>query len=104
MKVLTVIFSILRNKYLLSIGVFVVMLIFVDKNDVFVQASRKHQLKDLTESRDFYLNEIEKTKKELADLQNNPAALEKYARENLYMKKSNEDIFIVETPADSTKK
>ena len=30
--------------------------------------------------------------------------LEKYARENLYMKKSNEDIFIVETPADSTKK
>lgn len=104
MKVLKIILSVLKNKYLLVIVVFVVMLIFVDKNDVFVQVSRKQQLKELTDSRDFYLKEIEKTKKELADLQNNPAALEKYARENLYMKKSNEDIFIVETPADSLKK
>ncbi len=104
MKVLNIILSVLKNKYLLAIAVFVIMLIFVDKNDVFVQVSRKQQLKELTDSRDFYLKEIEKTKKELADLQNNPAALEKYARENLYMKKSNEDIFIVETPSDSLKK
>ncbi|MEX6688560.1 septum formation initiator family protein [Danxiaibacter flavus] len=104
MKALNIILSVLKNKYLLAIAVFVVMLIFVDKNDVFVQVSRKQQLKELTDSRDFYLKEIEKTKKELADLQNNPAALEKYARENLYMKKSNEDIFIVETPVDSLKK
>jgi hypothetical protein len=42
------------------------------------------------------VQEIEKTKKELQDLQNNPAALEKFAREHYLMKKDGEDIYIIE--------
>lgn len=96
MKVIKTIIAVLRNKYFLAFGIFTVMLLFVNRNDVFVQWDRKQELKDLTRSKEFYQKEIEKTRKELADLQNNPAALEKYARENLYMKKDNEDVFIVE--------
>ena len=103
MKAIKTIISILRNKYLLALGVFAVMIVFVDRNDVFVQMDRKKELKELSETKAFYETEIEKTRKQLADLENNPAALEKYARENLYMKKDNEDVFIVETPTPPKK-
>jgi cell division protein FtsB len=73
-------------------------MLFFDRNDVFVQMDRKKQLNNLLASKKFYQDEIEKTKKQLSDLQNNPAALEKYARENFYMKRDHEDMFIVEKP------
>jgi len=104
MKVIRTIFSVLSNKYLLALGVFVVMLLFVNRNDIFVQWDRKRELKELNQSKAFYQAEIEKTRKQLADLQNNPAALEKYARENLFMKKDNEDVFIIEQPSAAEKK
>ncbi|BAV10054.1 Cell division protein FtsB [Filimonas lacunae] len=103
MKKAVAIFSLLKNKYLLSVTAFALLMLFFDRNDVFTQMERKKQLKELQASKQFYVEEIEKTKKELAELQNNPAALEKYARENYYMKRDNEDVYIVETP-DSKKK
>lgn len=103
MKRAVFIFSLLKNKYLLSVSVFVILMLFFDRNDVFTQMERKRQLKELQASKQFYVEEIEKTRKELAELQNNPAALEKYARENYYMKRDNEDVYIVES-ADTKKK
>jgi cell division protein FtsB len=49
--------------------------------------------------KEYYQKEIDKTRKELGDLQNSPAALERFAREHYLMKKEGEDIFIIE---DST--
>jgi cell division protein FtsB len=99
-KAVTTILFILRNKYLVSLIAFVVLMLFFDRNDVFTQLERKRQLKELQNSKAFYQEEIRKTQQQLTDLQNNPAALEKYARENFYMKRDNEDVFIVEPPAD----
>ena len=99
MKALKTIITIVRNKYLVAAVIFLVILLFVNRNDVFVQWDRKQELKDLTASKQFYQKEIEKTRRQLADLEHNPAALEKYARENLFMKRDNEDVFIVEQPA-----
>ncbi len=76
---------------------------FFDQNDIFVQMDRSNQLSVLQTKKKFYEDEITKTQKELSDLQNNPAAIEKYARENFYMKKPNEDLFIVTNEADSAK-
>jgi cell division protein FtsB len=45
------------------------------------------------------MGEISSIKKELADLDNDPAILEKIAREKFYLKRANEDVFVVE---DST--
>lgn len=98
----TVLF-LLRNKYLVSLVAFVILLLFFDRNDVFTQLERKKQLKELQVSKQFYQDEIIRTKQQLTDLQQNPAALEKYARENFYMKRDNEDIFLVE-PASTDKK
>jgi cell division protein DivIC len=103
MKLFSSIFSVLKNKYLLALLVFAFVMFFFDQNDIFVQMDRSDQLSVLQAKKKFYQNEIAKTQKELSDLQNNPAAIEKYARENFYMKKPNEDLFLVVNAADSAK-
>jgi cell division protein DivIC len=102
MKNKTPFFRIIKNKYLLTALVFIIWILFFDKNDLFTQRDRKNELTKLENSAAYYQSEIELTKKELADIQNNPAALEKFAREKFYLKRHNEEIFIVE-PENSEK-
>jgi cell division protein DivIC len=85
----------LRNKYLITLLVFSVWLLFFDDRDL-ITTHYKHrkELGQLEQSRDYYLQQIEATKKELDDLKQNPVMLEKYAREKYWMKKDNEDLFI----------
>ena len=45
----------------------------------------------------------EKAKAELTDLQNDPAALEKFARERYLMKRDGEDVYIIEDSLATTK-
>lgn len=104
MNTLKRIFLVLKNKYLIAIIVFAVIMLFFDHNNIFEQIDRKKQLNELLASKKFYQQQIEQTKKELADLQNNPAALEKYARENFYMKRDNEDLFVIEKNETGVKK
>lgn len=104
MKIVSGLLTVVKNKYLLALTLFAVLMLFFDHNDLFTQLERKKQLKALQASKQFYLDEIDKTRKQLADLQNNPAALEKYARENFYMRRPNEDVYIVEDqPAEKNK-
>ncbi len=93
------IFSIVSNKYLIALVIFAVIILFTDHNNFFEQWNRKQELKELQTKKEYYQQEIDKTKKQLADLSNNPAALEKYARENFFMKRSNEDVFVIEPPS-----
>ena len=97
------VFNFFRNKYILALTVFAVLMLFIDHNDIFNQLDRKKQLNDLLASKKFYQQQIDQTKKNLADLQNNSAALEKYAREKFLLKKDNEDIFVVSAPNNQKK-
>jgi cell division protein FtsB len=96
MKKLFPYLSLFRNKYLLSIVVFVIWIAFFDRNDLFTQYDRKDELKRLEASRAYYQAEIASTKKDLLELNSNPQVLEKFAREKFYLKRANEDVFIVE--------
>jgi cell division protein FtsB len=53
------------------------------------------EISELKERKDILENQIQIDKKIISNLQN-PDSLEKYAREKLYMKKENEEIFIIE--------
>ena len=53
------------------------------------------EISELKERKDILENQIQMDKKIISNLQN-PDSLEKYAREKLYMKKENEEIFIIE--------
>ncbi len=95
--------SILTNKYLVASVFFIVWMLFFDQRDYFQQRIRQAELDKLEAKKQYYVKEIEKTKKELQDLQNNPAALEKFAREHYLMKKNGEDIYIIEDSSDLKK-
>jgi cell division protein FtsB len=103
MQNLRKILSVLGYKYLVALIVFAVIMLFTDHNNIFEQMDRKQELKELQNKKAYYQQEIEKTKKQLADLSNNSAALEKYAREKFLMKRDNEDIFVIDSNEVSKK-
>ena len=90
-------FKIITNKYLVAVSVFAVMMLFFDDNNLFVQLDRKRQLNELLNKKKYYEEKIAGTTQELNKLQSNPAAIEKFVRENYMMKRDNEDVFVVET-------
>ncbi len=86
----------MKNKYVLSTAVFALLLLFFDRNDIFTQIQRKKELNKMLASQEFYRKEIDSTKRQLSELSTNPSALEHYAREELYMRKDSEDIFVLD--------
>jgi|SRR6516165_12154533 cell division protein FtsB len=95
MKLLLQLPSWLRNKYFISFAAFAVWMLFFDEKDIFTMSHHRQELRVLQQSKEYYTAEINKEETELQNLKNNPATLEKYAREKYYMKRDNEDIFLI---------
>lgn len=89
------IFHRFRNRYVLTITAFIVWLAFFDRNDFFSQYAYRQKLNNLIEEREYYLAEIEKDKSAIQSLVSDMTSLEKYAREEFFMKKDNEDVFVI---------
>ena len=97
MKLFQNIPSWIKNKYLLTAAGFAIWILFVDDRDFITTHFRhKKELKKLEESKKYYQQQIAATKAELDQLKSNPSTLEKYAREKYFMKKDNEDLFIIQ--------
>jgi cell division protein FtsB len=88
-------FDLFKNKYFLISIVFLVWLIFFDRNDLLSQYEYRQQLNKLKEEHEFYTKETAQVQKELNELTSNKEKLEKFAREKYLMKKQNEDIFVI---------
>ena len=88
-------FKIVCNLYILISVVFFIWIFFIDSNSILVNIKLNKEISELKERKDFLENQIQMDKKIISNLQN-PDSLEKYAREKLYMKKENEEIFIIE--------
>jgi cell division protein FtsB len=99
LKLLSHIPAWLRNKYLVATLSFVVIMVFFGDNDLITQYYRTRELQKLNAGKKYYIEQIKTAKQELNLLQTNPATLEKYAREKYWMKKENEDLFIVADPS-----
>jgi cell division protein FtsB len=97
MKVFQSIVSLFANRYLLAVTAFTVWIIFFDENNMFVQRQRTKDLTELKTKIAYYRNQVDLTRKELKDLQNDPATLEKYAREKYFMKRDNEEVFVIDS-------
>lgn len=70
-------------------------MLFFDKNDYITQYYRTSELEKLQKSRQYYINQISSEKQQLEHLKSNPATLEKYAREKYFMKRDNEELFLI---------
>ena|ERR1017187_232876 len=84
----------LKNKYVLSMLIFIIWIAFFDDNNFIVQYRYKRKLAELRQDEVFYKNEIVKNKRDLYYLTSNKKNLETFAREKYLMKKPNEDVFI----------
>ena len=100
MKVLRVIPIFLRNKFLVTATAFAVWMLFFDKNDLFAQLERRNELRELNKSKDYFTEQIEQERRFSKELKDNPAAIEKFAREKYFMKRDGEDLFLVEPAED----
>ncbi|NOT50277.1 MAG: septum formation initiator family protein [Chitinophagaceae bacterium] len=103
MKLLTHLPAWLKNKYFISFAAFCVIMLFLDKNDLLTQLSRRRELHQNQQSKKYYTNELASLRKQAEALRTSPAALEKLAREKLLMKKDNEDLFIISEKPDNAK-
>ena len=88
-------FKIVSNLYILSSVVFFIWIFFIDSNSILVNIKLNKEISELKDRKDILENQIQMDKKIISNLRN-PDSLEKYAREKLYMKKENEEIFIIE--------
>ncbi len=90
-----------RNVGLMAVAVALLYLMFFDNDSVWFQWKLSREIKALrAENRE--LSRKIKQNKELLKHFDDPAYVEKYAREQLLFRKANEEIFLVEMP-DSLK-
>ncbi len=59
------------------------------------QFEYRTEVKKLQEEKYFYVKETASVKKDLSELDSNLNTAEKFAREKYFMKKDNEDVFVV---------
>ena len=84
-----------KNIFILILFVFAVWMLFFDANSWLIHHELNTEIDDLENEKEYYKKEIEKDKKDLKKLSTDEG-LEKFAREEYYMKRDNEDIFIIE--------
>ncbi len=92
MKLLRKIF----NKYVIALSLFVVWMLFFDRNDYMSQQRAKAQLAGLRQSIAHLNGEIAAMDSERNALLNKPEALEKFAREKYRMKRDGEDLYVLQ--------
>lgn len=88
-------FNFLKNKFILTIVVFIVWIVLFDSNNIMDRLKDLSNLKELRREKAYYIEEIKSDSIKLNELKTNIKNLEKFAREQYLMKRDNEDIFIV---------
>jgi len=94
-------FSVLTNTYILVLTVFAIWMMFFDTNSLFIHLELKKEIKKLEKQKEF-LNEEIKNDKIIIKKLTNKEEIEKFAREEYFLKKKNEEIYLIEY-ADSLK-
>ena len=91
--------SYLKNKYGLTLFVFLIYVLFLDDLDIFSIISQKQKLNKLEIQRDEMKNQLTSNRSTLRKL-NKINYLEAYARSEKFFKKENEEIFVISYKTD----
>lgn len=87
--------TLLRCKYVIVAGPFLVWVAFVDDDNLMVKRAQSEAIEQLETEKARLEACIEQDRRKMSELRNNKASLEKFAREEYYMKKDDEVIFIL---------
>ena len=96
MQAIKKIIPFVANRYSLAVLAFIVWMLFFDQRDFFTQRDRAAELKKLEQAKAFYEKEISTTQEQLNNLQSNPGAVEKYARERYLLRRDGEEVYLFE--------
>jgi cell division protein DivIC len=95
--------AIFRNKYLLTVVIFLVWILLFDSNNLIARYREMRELRKLKTDREYYIKRIEADKQKLHELKTDNNNLEKFAREQYLMKKPDEELYIILTPQEDRK-
>ena len=96
MQTIKKIIPFIANRYFIASLAFVLWMLFFDQRDFFTQRDRAAELKKLEQAKTYYEKEISTTQEQLDNLQSNPGAVEKYARERYLLKREGEEVYLFE--------
>lgn len=88
-------FKWLKNKYFIASILFLAWIVFFDENSFVSHAENKSRLQELVRQKEYYRERIQEDQQKLEDLHAGKNELEKFAREEYYMSKPDEELFIV---------
>jgi cell division protein DivIC len=86
---------IFKNKYLLTGAAFLILMLFLDRNNLISQYKMRKELNGLKKELQFFRDQAEKDSIELSRLMGDSLELEKLGREKYMMKRDSEDIYII---------
>lgn len=82
-------------KYWIAVAVFAIVILFIDPNNLLVTMKLSRQVSQLHDEEQELREAIVQDSINAASLRGNLDAIEHYGRENYYMKRSDEDIFVI---------
>jgi cell division protein FtsB len=86
----------LMNKFLVATLFFCIWMLFFDRSRVINQIKLEQTLRNLQTQKEYYETNIEEVKERKKELFTTDENFEKFAREQHLMKKSNEEVFVIE--------
>lgn len=85
----------LLNKYVITVLVIFIFVVFIDENSVMRRIKLEHEINGLRREISQYSEQRDQSTAKLNALQAGNEELERIAREDYYMKKPDEEIFII---------
>ncbi len=90
----------LRNKFVITLIVFVVWLLVFDANNLLERWRDLRKYRSLQRDKEYFSKRINDERGKLEELRSDNQSLEKFAREQYRMKKPDEDIYIIVSPEE----
>lgn len=91
----TFVWRIIRNKYVIVGIIFFLIIMFLDENNVMVIRSLRRDVAELEYTVDTMRQGIRQDSLQAERLKYDIDSIERYGREVYYMKRDNEDVFVV---------
>lgn len=92
------------NKYTLTVGVFLIWMLFFDKQDYSYYRHLQKEHDELVRDTTYYHQEIQSAQAQIRKLKGDKKELEKFARETYFMKRDDEVVYVFLPDSASVKK
>lgn len=84
------------NKYVVTLGIFALIVLFLDENSMLKRMQMNQEERELREEIERYRNDFNESTRLLGEITADSVAIEQIARERYMMKLPDEDIYVFE--------